>query len=219
MILTQLQCPRCGCAFEPVDERRVYVCDACQQSYAAAPRVAGRESSSALQRVERAVVRPQKPLPDSGRIVLLPVWFVPIRWADLNVHASSWPQEVRLPAMGLARTQLLIKYASHLTRAAGTWEILTTSRATHAPAELDMEDAFAVAELVVFASVEGWPRDDEADRVEVPLGPPRLLDLPCHLDGRQLTDLVFGRSQHFEAGDGLADQREEIGSSINKIVT
>ncbi len=219
MILTRLQCPHCGEPFEPVDDRRVFVCDGCRQSFSPSPSVEGAVPSTELVALERAVVRPQRPLPAEGKIVLLPVWFVPIRWDALNVTVGAWPTEVRLPALGLARTQLLIKFASHLTRARGAWETLPTSRLTHAPAELAMEDAFAVSELVVFASVEGWPRDEQADRVEVPLGPPRLLDLPCQLDGLRLTDLVFGRSQHFEAGDSLRDQREEMALSLNEIMS
>ena len=47
-------------------------------------------------------------------------------------------------------------------------------------AELSVEEAYAVAEVVALAHRQGWPPEPELEDWEPPLGPLRLVDMPCH---------------------------------------
>jgi hypothetical protein len=117
--------------------------------------------------------------------------------------------------------QLLVNLAMHLTRCEVEVRPLSAVNLPREAAQLSTEDAFEVGELVAMGVVPGWPSDEEAASLEIPFGAPRLMDLPCRLEGLQLVDLVFGRSVSADLLDGnvLQDRRPEIELSISRIVT
>jgi hypothetical protein len=211
--LLDLACPRCGAPLPSAPLRRVFVCAGCRATYV--PRQ-GREGP-ALVGIERELVLPREPLPPRGSIVLLPVW-------RLSVPAAAQlplPREIRVPALGMERMQLLVNLAVHLTRCQTEISAEPAPEVPREPAQLGPEDAFEVAELVAMGVVPGWPADEDVAALQIPLGTPRLLDLPCRLEGLQLVDLVFGRSVAAGLLDGhvLADRRSEIEASLSRAIS
>lgn len=55
-----------------------------------------------------------------------------------------------------------------------------------------MEEAYAVAEVVALAHRQGWPPEPELEAWEPPLGPLRLVDMPCHESPSGLVELALG---------------------------
>jgi hypothetical protein len=58
--------------------------------------------------------------------------------------------------------------------------------------ELEVEEAFAIAEIVTLGQVKGWPPDEQLESWEPSFGAIRLVDLPLAEVGGGLMDLVFG---------------------------
>lgn len=214
-VLIDLQCAACGADLPTAPERRIFVCEQCGKSWG--PAFA--EGWTRLEEIPRQIVAPRQNPPPHGAIVLLPVWVVPVRAGEGVGPSPFLPEEIRLPAVGIDRMQLLMTFALRLTRAAGAWSRLEGAPLRPEPAEITAEDAFELAELVALRSVDGWPPDEELEGLEIPFGPPRLMDLPCHHQGSELRDLVSGRcvSAGLRGDRILQDQREAITSTLLRV--
>jgi hypothetical protein len=214
MQLIALACPRCGGALESAAGRRVFVCDACGQS--SEPRaIGGDRLAGRLFEVGREVARSRLPWPEVGGIVLLPVWVMPVLRAGDAPWLEGLPREVRLPAIGYDRMEVLLRFAAHLTRVEIPWEVVPTvesaPRLRRAPAEITAEEALAAAEPVL-VSLAGEQQERMLTGGPVPLGAPRLVDLPCHRVAGRLSDLVCDRwvSDVLLAATDLPDQRTAL---------
>jgi hypothetical protein len=213
--LLSLTCPACGAALPTAAGRRIFVCDACHRTSTVPVDAQATGRAPSMVEVPRVIARPRLPLPDVGRLVLLPVWFIPVRRGDLGPRGGLLPAQARVPAVGLERMETLLRFATHLTRATGECTLLDAAGAlaceiVWSAAELSCQEAMTVAEPVLLAHAE-WGLGDDAT-AEVPLGPPRLVDLPCQQVGGRLTDLVFGRwsADALLGGCVLPDQRRAL---------
>lgn len=183
-----LRCPACGQGLPTAPERRVFVCAACGAT-STVP-VAGPGGS--LVELRRSLLAPREGWPD-GPVVLVPLWVVPIRRSALDaLAAAALPAELRIPAIGVSRMQLLVAHAVNLSRAPVSSTTLPPEGFVGEPAELSIADAFEIAESTAFGLARGWPPRGEEDRVEIPFGPPNLVDLPCQPTPTELVDLVYG---------------------------
>jgi len=182
-----LRCPACGQALPTAPERRVFVCAECGGSSTVPPGDADR-----LVELRRSLLAPREGWPE-GPVVLVPVWVVPIRRSALDaLGEAALPAELRIPAVGVDRMPLLVAHAVHLSRAPVSSHALPPEGFVGEPAELSIADAFEIAELTAFSLARGWPAAGDEDRVEIPFGPPNLVDLPCRPTPTELVDLVYG---------------------------
>jgi hypothetical protein len=205
----QLRCPPCGSALPTAPERRVFGCSAC----GATSTLPVAEIASGLVELRRMMLAPRGGWPADGPIVMLPLWIVPIRRASLDaLAAAALPAEIRIPAIGVGRMSALVSHAVNLSRVPVSASSLPPDGFVGEPAELSIADAFEIAELTALSLATGWPPAGEEDRIEVPFGPPTLVDLPCRPTATELVDLVFGlAAPRVLAGDsGLPDRGPEL---------
>ena len=217
-----LICPKCEASLPTAKERRVFVCDGCGRSVT--PPAGGSSAQGSMWVVPRRMAQPTVPLPELGRIVLLPLWVLPIRREELGVWGDRMPSEIRIPAVGVSAMSRLLRFGEILTRAPKSMVELDGGVSDRAgvrpcPAELSLEDAYATAEILALAHVEGWPPDPEVDDLAIPFGALRMVDLPCQHWSGSLTDLVFGlaTSDHLMRGTELPDQRELLRHTLSTV--
>lgn len=214
MVLIALNCPRCAVALDAVDERQVFVCTQCGGTVAVAP------GSDALAEVPRRLVRPTRRPSVTEPVVLVPMWSVSVRTAELGSTGDALPARVFVPAVGVARLPLLLQFARNLSRAPidpRPWSEMEDVGVE--PAEVSAEDAFVMAETVVLRHLEHWPSDDQLSDLEIPLGSASLLDWPCALRGSEVVDLVGGLSTHRSLVDavGLHDRRAALQAGFERL--
>lgn len=213
MTLLVLACPHCGSGFDVTAECRVHVCGDCRRTLA--PRLDGR----GFVEIPRETVRPRLRPATGARIVLLPVWVVGVDTSGFGPVGAALPDEVRIPAVGVARLSILLQFARNLTRAPAA--SLPWSGVDVAPerAEVAAEDAYVLAETVVLRHLDHWPGDDALESLEVPLGAVRLVDWPCAVRGGEVIELVAGLSVHRALLEGveLADRTRELATAMEAI--
>jgi hypothetical protein len=124
--------------------------------------------------------------------VALPTWVVDLP-AGLP-REEVLPGHLHLPAVGARSLGRLVEQARRWTRARGALEVDEAEGYRPAPAELGIEEAWAVAEVVLLAHDGSWPGDDLGPDFEPAFGPPQLVDLPCLEVPGGLMDLVWGLS-------------------------
>ena len=187
MSLMELVCPRCSRGLQPRSGQRIHACSNCGSSWEPV-------FGSGLVPVARELVRPCFRPEAGARLILLPVWCITVRTDALPMVADRMAPEIRVPANGVRRLPLLVEVARRLTRAGTVREAWSGVGYESESAEMDVETAFAVAESVALRHVPGWPRADDVDKVEIPLGSARLVDWPCTEVGTDLVELVGGLS-------------------------
>jgi hypothetical protein len=128
---------------------------------------------------------------------------------------------MRIPAIGLQRSALLLRWAEQLSRVrdplgeSTPWRKLeSTPGPAPEPAEIAAEDAYDLAELLALQMVKGWPPEAELENWEIPFSSLELVDWPCVHRRGELEELIFGRATADAlVGDRvLADQRYRIQS-------
>jgi hypothetical protein len=212
--LLALVCPHCGYGLPLHADERILVCPACARSWTSALG----DTEPHLVAQARELVAPRQEMPAVGSIVLLPMWLLRVHTHAMGPAGARMAEEIRVPAVGLARMPLLLQFARNLTRSPAVATRWTGARAAPEPAELTAEDAFAVAELVALRHVEGWPPEGQED-VEIALGGARLVDWPCVLRGNELIELVGGLTVHRGIfGERVpADLRQELSPWLSEL--
>ncbi len=193
MPFIDLSCPTCGAPLSGSASIRIYVCEACATTCTPLGGAKGKGTSSPLWIPPRRLLRPRLDLPARGSILLLPLWVLPLKEGKEN---PNLPSELRVPAVGRAAFGRLVETARRLSRTNSPLDEFPEEEARPIPrppqGELEVEEAYAIAEIVALGQVKGWPSDEEAKSWEPKFGPLRLVDLPCAEAGGGLMDLVFG---------------------------
>lgn len=201
MSFIDLRCPHCTKPLTAPVGYRVYVCDGCGTSCTPTPADVEGRAPRRLWVPPRYRARPRQPLPPGGRILLFPVWVFPLE------QDPGLPREIRVPALGRRAFGRLVAAAQRMSRDPRPLELLQDpSQGCHPrppEAELGVEEAYAVAEVVALAHRTGWPAGAEAEAWEPPLGELRLVDLPCHDGPSGLVELAQGLSLDAAAAQAL----------------
>jgi hypothetical protein len=125
----------------------------------------------------------------------VPIWVFPL---DDEAAGRGLPREIRVPALGRRAYGRLVAAAQRMSRDPVPLDLQLRPAEGSMPrppeAELSVEEAYAVAEVVALAHLQGWPPEPELEAWEPPLGPLRLVDLPCHESPSGLVELVQGMS-------------------------
>ncbi len=193
MPFIDLTCPACGSPLSASASIRIYVCDACATTCTPLAPNANPRSSSPLWIPPRRLLRPRLDLPARGRILLLPLWVIPLQEGE---SGPKLPPELRIPAVGRAAFGRLVESARRLSKSELALEEVPAPEGRPIPrppqGELEVEEAFAIAEIVTLGQVKGWPADDQLPAWEPSFGAIRLVDLPLGEVRGGLMDLVFG---------------------------
>jgi len=193
MSFLDLRCPRCSQPLKAPAGMRVFVCDACGATSTPSPAVGDSSSVHGLWLPPRRILLPTDDLPLNEEIVLFPLWLLPLK---VEAAATGLPERILVPAIGHDAFGRLVDSARRLSRARARLVEVEPEEGRPVPlpppAELGVEEAYAVAEIVALGTVEGWPPDEEVATWEAPFGPLRLVDLPCRRSSHELVDLVFG---------------------------
>ncbi len=193
MPFIDLSCPGCGAPLSASASIRIYVCEACSTTSTPLAPNNSPGSSSSLWVPPRRLLRPRLDLPAQGRILLLPLWVIPLQERE---SCPKLPPELRIPAVGRAAFGRLVDSARRLSRSEHSLEEFPAAQERPIPrppqGELEVEEAFAVAEIVALGQVEGWPADDQIASWQPSFGAIRLVDLPLQEVRGGLMDLVFG---------------------------
>jgi hypothetical protein len=151
----------------------------------------------------------------------MPFWRLEIPAEVIRSSGDRLPREMRIPAVGLQRSPLLLRWADQLSRVreelgeSTPWKRLElTPGPPPEPAEIAAEDAYELAELLGLQMVKNWPPADELESWEIPFSSPQLIDWPCAQRHGELEDLIFGRavSDTLLAERVFSDQRYRIES-------
>jgi len=114
----------------------------------------------------------------------------------VEAAATGLPEKILVPATGRDAFGRLVDSARRLTRTRRDFQELPAPPGRPVPlpppAEMGVEEAYAVAEIVALGHLEGWPPDEEVANWQAPFGSLRLVDWPCRQTPQQLIDLVFG---------------------------
>ena len=184
MSLVALRCPHCGHALPVAPERRIFACEHGHGAFRAAE---GRLWPLSLRRV-----LPRRPLPPEGDLVLLPLWLLQVD--ATSQRAGGLPAELRLPAIGVQRLPLVLDLARNLTKHQAPWIEDDAHGLAFDGAELDVDDAQAIAELVALGLRPGWPPDGEVEAFRLAATAARLVLLPAWRHAGRLEELVGGVS-------------------------
>lgn len=209
MSLIALVCPHCAVDLAPPDGARLFGCHSCGRSWQSG-------GPLGLRPLRRSLWLPTRPVPEVGKIVSLPIWVLPLAETTVAASLDRLPTEIRLPAVGLDRPSLLLRWARNLSRAGGTPQRVDPSPLRATSGELVVEDSFELAEVLLLGLVDGWPPDSEVESFEAGFGTPELVDLPCVVAGGELHDLVFGLAVPAVVVDldALFDQRSTLPSDL-----
>jgi len=193
MPFIDLTCPGCGAPLSAPASIRIYVCDACSTTSTPVAPSANPRNSSPLWVPPRRLLRPRLDLPARGRILLLPLWVIPLQKRE---SCPKLPSELRIPALGRAAFGRLVDSARRLSKSELALQEVSAAEGRPVPrppqGELEVEEAFAIAEIVTLGQVKGWPADDQLAGWEPSFGAIRLVDLPLGEVRGGVMDLVFG---------------------------